>query len=65
MAVSDWELWACANEMIRQHGTDAPIQIAMKADKLLWEGDLQGVATWRLIIDRANQLLADPSGLKH
>lgn len=61
--ISEWELWACANEMVRQHGFDAPIHAAMKADALLVEGEQDGAATWRLIIHRVNALLADPKGL--
>lgn len=59
--LSEWELWACANELVRQHGQDAPIEAAMKADKLLWNGDRQGAATWRLIVHRVNELL-EPKG---
>jgi len=33
--LSEWELWACANQCIRQHQLDAPIFAAMRADKLL------------------------------
>jgi hypothetical protein len=61
--LSDWELWACANEAIRQHGLDAPIFAAMRADKLLEEGQIDGAANWRMIVTRINQLLARPPGL--
>ena len=58
--LSGWELWACANEVIRQHGLDAPIFAAMRADDLLEKGDLDGARNWRLIVKRVNELLADP-----
>ena len=61
MALSEWELWACANEMIRQHGFDAPIHAAMKADALLERGDHEGAASWRLIIHRIDALLKEPT----
>lgn len=56
--IPEWELWACAHTLIRQHGADAPIYAAMRADALLEEGEQEGAATWRLIVDRVNQLLA-------
>ena len=58
--LTEWELWACANECIRQHGVDAPIHAAMRADKLLERGDMQGAQQWRLIVHRINELLATP-----
>ena len=58
--LSDWELWACANELIRQHGADAPIHAAMKADEMLERPDLDGACTWRLIVHRINELLEKP-----
>jgi hypothetical protein len=59
--LSDWELWACANEYVRQHGFDAPIHAAMRADELEARCDLDGARNWRLIVDRIGQLLAKPS----
>ena len=58
--LSDGELWACANEYIRQHGLDAPILAAMRADQLLEQGDFEGAQNWRLIVGRINQLIAQP-----
>lgn len=65
MAISEWELWACANEMIRQHALDAPIHAAMKADDLLEKGDLDGASHWQLIIHRIEELLKGPSASSH
>ncbi len=63
VVLTEWELWACADEAIRQHGLGAPIFAAMRADKLLEEGEMDGAANWRLIVTRINQLLAKPPGL--
>jgi hypothetical protein len=60
--ISDWELWACANEMIGQHGEDAGIFAGLRADALESEGDEGGAKIWRLIVLRINQLQAEPSG---
>ena len=59
--LSDWELWACANEAIRQQQFDAPIFAAMRADALLQQGDIDGARAWRMIVARINDLLAPPS----
>ena len=56
--LSDRELWACANEYGRQHGFDAPIFAAMRADELDARCDLDGARNWRLIANRIRQLLA-------
>jgi hypothetical protein len=57
----EWELWACANQRIRQHQLDAPIFAAMRVDALLKQGDVDGAHNWRLIIKRIDQLLT-PDG---
>lgn len=48
--------------MIRQHGADAPIQEAMKADEMLERSDVDGARTWRLIVHRINEMLARSRG---
>lgn len=63
--LTDWELWVCANEAIKQDGFDAPIYAAMRADELLLNGDLDGAHNWRLIVKRINDLLAVPLGAHH
>lgn len=58
MAISEQELWACAHELIRQHGEDAAIFAALRADALFDEGELDGAATFRRIVTRIIQLQA-------
>ena len=60
--ITECELWSCANHYIRQHGEDAPIVAAMRADELLAQGDLEGSRTFQSIVRRINQLLEAPSG---
>lgn len=62
--ISRWELWACANEMIRRHGEDAAIQAAMKADELLEAGEHEGSTTWRLIMHRVHELQRGATSLQ-
>lgn len=58
--LTDWELWACANETMQQHGEDAGTYAAMKADNLEIAGDFEGAKAWREIMRRIDQLLAQP-----
>ena len=51
--------------LIDQHGADAPIHAAMRADKLLDRGDLDGRAVWLRILDAVRQLLATDGPVKH
>ena len=40
--VSDLDTYRAANVLIRQHGEDAPIEAAMRADGMLERRDLDG-----------------------
>jgi hypothetical protein len=60
--IAEWELWACANHFIRQHGEDAAVVVAMRADELLAAGDLEGMRTFQAIVRRINQLENRPDG---
>ncbi len=40
--ISDLDIYRTANILVRQHGEDAPIHAAMRADELLDAGDLDG-----------------------
>lgn len=60
MTIEERELWACAHEMIRQHGEDAATRAAMRCDELLEAGDRLGAVTWKRIMDRIEQLHAPP-----
>ncbi len=40
--VSDVDIYRTAKTLVNQHGEDAPIYAAMRADELLEEGDLDG-----------------------
>lgn len=63
--LSDWELWACANQVLKMHGEDAPRHVAERIGALALEGDAEGVATWKAIARRLSQLAgltAEPDG---
>ncbi len=42
MSVAEIDIWRSAKLLIGQHGDEAPIHAAMRADIMLEEGDLNG-----------------------
>jgi len=55
----DRELWACALQVERQHGKDAPRFVAERIGALATAGDEEGMATWKAIARRLDQLRRD------
>ena len=51
MAVDDIDVFRSAVALINQHGDEAPIHAAMKADDMLERGDMDGRAVWLRIVD--------------
>ena len=54
----DRELWNEAQEQVRRFGLEAPIFAAMEADRMLEQGDVDGVHTWCMILRRTRLLLS-------
>ncbi len=50
------ELWAVADETMRQHGEQAPLFVGERIGALVLEGDAAGVAAWRTIAVRMAQV---------
>ena len=48
--VPDLDLNRAAKLLVDQHGEDAPIRAAERADELLEAGDFEGAAIWRSIL---------------
>ena len=48
--IPDLDIYRSANILVKQHGEDAPIQAAMRADATLEAGDLDGLAVWKRIL---------------
>lgn len=59
--LSDWELWACAAEMRRQHGERASLKAAERIEGLRRAGDLEGVTAWREIERRLGMMTTEPT----
>ena len=55
---SEIDIYRTANELIKQHGEDAPIHTAMRADELLEAGDMDGKAVWLRITKAIDELLS-------
>ncbi len=53
---ADLDIYRAANLLIKQHGDEASIHAAMRADELLEAGDLDGAAMWRRIIRAIEEL---------
>ncbi len=52
------DIFRAAKLMVFQHGDDAPIHTAMRADELLERGDMEGAAAWRRILRAVDVWLA-------
>ncbi len=55
---SDLDIYRTANVLIKQHGEDAPIHAAMRADAMLEAGDLEGWAVWKRILRAVGAVLS-------
>ncbi len=60
---SDLDTYRTANQLIKQHGAEAPVHAAMRADAMLEKGDLDGLAVWKRIVRAVEELLnREPAG---
>ena len=57
---SEQETWACAFEMVRQHGDKASLYIAQRVGTLVLQGDLSDVERWRAVATKVHKLTAGP-----
>ncbi|USA60140.1 hypothetical protein NCF85_08380 [Qipengyuania citrea] len=55
--LSDWELWACANQVLKTHGENAPLHVAEQIGVLALERDEAGIATWKAMAQRVAELM--------
>ncbi len=52
----EWELWACADTVMRHQGDRAPTFVAERIGMFALQGDSEGVATWKAIAQRVQEL---------
>ena len=50
------DIYRSANLLVKQHGQNAPIHAAMRADATLDKGDLDGYGVWRRILRAVDQI---------
>lgn len=65
--IGDKELWACASQVLKMHGENAPRHVAERIGDMALQGDAEGVAVWKEIARRLSELaaLTPPSGEPH
>ena len=54
--IPDLDIYRSAQVLVKQHGDDAPIHAAMRADAMLEKGDLDGYAVGRRILRAVEEL---------
>ena len=54
--IPDLHLYRSANLLVEQHGEDARVHAAMRADAMLEKGTLDGLATWKQILRVVEEL---------
>jgi hypothetical protein len=59
----DREIWLAANEMIKLYGDEATLQAAIRAEVMNEQGDEEGQAIWKRVLQAINELKsAKPTG---
>ena len=59
--LNDWELWACANQVLKTHRENAPLHVAEQIAALALAQDEAGIATWQGIAKRVAELMGKDS----
>ncbi len=54
--IPDLDIYRSAQVLVKQHGQDAPVHAAMRADAMLDKGDLGGYAVWRRVLRAVEEL---------
>ncbi len=53
---SEIDIFRSANVLIREHGQDAALEAAQRADAMLERGDMKGAAVWRRVLKAVEEL---------
>ncbi len=54
--IPELDIYRSAQVLVKQHGQDAPIHAAMRADAMLEKGDLDGCAVWKRVLRAVEEL---------
>jgi hypothetical protein len=60
--IPDRDIWRAANLLIREHGGDAEVVAARRADEMLEGGDRDGHLVWLRIRRAGAEMQAVPAG---
>ncbi len=58
----DLDIYRSAHVLVKQHGEDAPIHAAMRADATLEAGDVDGYKVWKRILRAVKELQGTEPG---
>ena len=61
MPVNERDIWRSAKLLVDQHGRDAPVHAAQRADALLASGNMEGQAVWLRILKAVEALMRTKS----
>ncbi len=53
---SDLDIYRTAQVLIREHGEDAALEAAQRADAMLETGDMEGAAVWRRVLKAVEEM---------
>ena len=53
---SDLDIYRSAAVLVREHGQDAALEAAQRADAMLERGDVEGCAVWKRIADAVDEI---------
>jgi len=53
---SDLDIYRTASVLIREHGDEADLVAAQRADKFLKDGDMAGSAAWRRVLKAIKEI---------
>ena len=62
--IPDLDIFRSTNLLVKQHGQDAPVHAAMRADAMLDKGDLDGYAVWKRILRAVGELQETVPGVE-
>ena len=54
--ISDLDIYRSARVLIREHGEDATIKAAQRADDMLERSDMDGLAVWKRILAAVEEI---------
>ena len=54
--IDELDIWRAAEQMRKLYGPDAAIHAAMRADKLMDQGDIEGFDMWKRVAAAINEL---------